>query len=266
MKSIQQFDQWLLQAAPCQSAHPVLLMAWEGVYFWLKQCRAGIFAGLLLLAFFIIPATGLLNMARDDILLILAISIQAWMVKSKLLQDNELKILPLCYLFGWMLEYFNHTTPINPSLAVSSIHGIPLVTGFIYVAIGSYILQAWRLFSVRIRHYPPYWMAGCLTVLIYINLCTTQNYTGYLTACALGLYAPSIIRFKSHTQERQAPLLVSTLLIEGVSYLAESISYFNAGTNPISIWSNTHEWQTVFLVAILTISIIVHSKKYLKPA
>ncbi|WP_373997122.1 DUF817 family protein [Duganella vulcania] len=27
-----------------------------------------------------------------------------------------------------------------------------------YAAVGSYLIQAWRLFDLRIRHHPQYWM------------------------------------------------------------------------------------------------------------
>lgn len=258
IKSIQQFDQWLLQTQPYKSDHP----AWEeAVYFCLKQIRAGLLAGLLLLAFLIIPTTGILGIAQDDIVFGLAIGLQVWTVKSKLHNDAECKMLLLFYILGLILECFiSSTSGINPSLPVSwsSIHGVPLVNGFIYVALASYIMQAWRLFSIRIRYYPPYWMAiglASVTYLYFISQTYVGEYTGYLAAGAVGLYAPSKIMFKSHQKERQAPLLFAALLV----------CLFTSFIQPISLGSNASQSIHTFLLIIIGISVIIHYK-HLKPA
>ena len=61
-----------------------------------------------------------------------------------------------------------------------------------YAAVGSYIIQAWRLFDLRIRHHPPYWMAATIALAIYANFFTHHfigDFRWYLAACVLGLYA-----------------------------------------------------------------------------
>jgi uncharacterized membrane protein YoaT (DUF817 family) len=44
-----------------------------------------------------------------------------------------------------------------------------------YAAVGSYIVQAWRLFDLRIRHHPPYCMAATIAILIYANFFETYT-------------------------------------------------------------------------------------------
>jgi uncharacterized membrane protein YoaT (DUF817 family) len=267
MKLIQRFDQWLLQ--PCQSAHPTFALMWECLYFCLKHARAGLFAGLFFIPFFITPTTGMLSIARDDILFGLAIGIQIWMHKTKLQSNHELKMVILFYVLGFILEYFKLKTATGIETLAhtswSNINGVPLFVGFIYAALSSYMMQAWRLFTLRIRHYPPYWMAITLAGLSYLHFFSQHDYVAYFTACAVGLYGPSLILFKSHSRERQAPLLLSAILIGGFIYLANSICHFYSLSNPISPWPNTHQSQSVFLLIIFSISIIVHSK-HLKPA
>jgi uncharacterized membrane protein YoaT (DUF817 family) len=67
--------------------------------------------------------------------------------------------------------------------------GVPLFSGFMYAAVGSYVIQAWRLLDVRIRHHPPYWMAGVNALAIYANFFTHHyigDYRWYMAACTRG--------------------------------------------------------------------------------
>jgi uncharacterized membrane protein YoaT (DUF817 family) len=77
-----------------------------------------------------------------------------------------------------------------PEFAYSKVLRVPLFPGFLYAAVGSYMIQAWRLLDVRIRHHPPYWMVS--TFAIYANFFTHHyvgDYRWYIGACTLGLYA-----------------------------------------------------------------------------
>ena len=52
----------------------------EAAAFTLKEARACLFAGLFFAAVFAVPRAGLFGIARYDLLLLIAIAIQAWMV------------------------------------------------------------------------------------------------------------------------------------------------------------------------------------------
>jgi uncharacterized membrane protein YoaT (DUF817 family) len=85
-----------------------------------------------------------------------------------------------------------------------------------YVAVGSFIIQAWRLFDLRIRHHPPYWIATVAALLIYENFFTHHDigdYGSYITALLLGLYARAIGVFRSLGRVQRMPLLLSFVLI-----------------------------------------------------
>ena len=49
------------------------------------------------------------------------------------------------------------------------IGGVPLFTGFMYAAVGSYLARVWRLFDFRFRAHPPLAATLALSALIYAN-------------------------------------------------------------------------------------------------
>jgi uncharacterized membrane protein YoaT (DUF817 family) len=94
-----------------------------------------------------------------------------------------------------------------------------------YAAVGSYIIQAWRLFDLRIRHHPPYWMAATIAIAIYVNFFTHHfiaDFRWYLAACILGLYARSTVVFRPFDRDRRMPLLLAFILIGFFIWLSEN--------------------------------------------
>ena len=109
------------------------------------------------------PRGGWLGVARYDILLLFALAVQAAMLVCKLETWDEVKSITLFHIVGFALELFKTSAAVGswsyPDPAFSKIGGVPLFAGFMYAAVGSYIIQAWRLFDLRIRSHPPYWLA-----------------------------------------------------------------------------------------------------------
>jgi uncharacterized membrane protein YoaT (DUF817 family) len=237
-----------------------------------KEARACLFAGLFFFAVFAVPKAGILGIPRYDVLLIIAIAIQAWMILSKLESIDELKAICVFHLVGFALEVFKTSSGIKswayPDFAYTKIFGVPLFSGFMYAAVGSYIIQAWRLFDLRIKHHPPYWMAGVIAALIYANFFTHHfigDYRWYFAAAALGLYARSTVIFRPLDRDRQMPLLLSFVLIGFFIWLAENISTFMGlwkYPNQLGAWSNVHisKWSSWSLLVIMTFTIVANLK------
>src|SRR5215218_6167367 len=148
----------------------------EFLYFGVKQVRACLFVGLFFAAVFLVPRAGLLGIPRYDLLLVIAIAIQGWMLWAGLESWDEVKAITLFHFIGFCLELFKTSPAIRswsyPDFAYTKLFGVPLFAGFMYAAVGSYIIQAWRLFDLRIRHHPPYWMAALIAAAIYANFFT----------------------------------------------------------------------------------------------
>jgi uncharacterized membrane protein YoaT (DUF817 family) len=174
---------------------------------------------------------------------------------------DELKAVSLFHVVGFALEVFKTSGGIQswsyPDFAYTKLFGVPLFSGFMYAAVGSYIIQAWRLLDLRIRHHPPYWMAVLIALLIYANFFTHHyigDYRWYLAACALGLYARTTVVFRPLDRERSMPLLLGFVLVGFFIWLAENISTFWGVwryPNQMGAWSAVHvsKWSSCAILA-----------------
>lgn len=275
MNPLQALDHHLLSlpARPELRGLPRALI--EFGYFGLKEARACLFAGLFFLAVFSVPRSGLLGLPRYDVLLLVALAVQAWMLWRRLETFDEFKAICLFHVIGFCLEAFKTSSGIRswsyPDFAYSKLLGVPLFSGFMYAAVASYLIQAWRLLDLRIRHHPPYWMAALVALLIYANFFSHHylgDYRWYLGAVALGLYARTTVVFRPLDRERRMPLLLGFVLVGFFIWLAENLSTFFAVwqyPDQLGAWSVVHvgKWSSWSLLVIMSFTIIA-SLKHLK--
>ncbi len=247
----------------------------EFLYFGLKEARACLFAGLFFLSVFLVPRAGLFGLPRYDVLLVIALAIQAWMLWTKLETWDEVRAILIFHALGFALEAFKTSSGIKswsyPDFAYTKVLNVPLFSGFMYAAIGSYIIQAWRLFDLKIDRHPPYWMTASLAMAIYANFFTHHfigDYRWYLAALAIGLYARASVSFTPVSTPRRMPLLVSFVLIGFFIWLAENIStVFGlwAYPNQMGAWAVVHvgKWSSWSLLVMMTFAIVA-SLKHIK--
>jgi len=265
-------DQHLLDHSARQSLRGAPRFLLEFLYFGIKEARACLFVVLFFAAVFLVPRAGILGLPRYDVLLAAALAIQVWMVWARLETWDELKAVCLFHAVGFALEAFKVSGGIQswsyPDFAYTKVFGVPLFSGFMYAAVGSYITQAWRLLDLRIRHHPPYWMAVLIALLIYANFFTHHyigDYRWYLAACALGLYARTTVVFRPLDRDRQMPLLLGFVLTGFFIWLAENISTFWGVwryPNQLGAWSAVHvgKWSSWSLLVVMTFTIVAHLK------
>jgi uncharacterized membrane protein YoaT (DUF817 family) len=271
-RSVESLDGHLLNFNPRLGLRGVKRFVVEFLYFGAKEARACLFVGLFFTAVFAVPRGGLLGVPRYDLLLLIAIAVQAWMLWAKLETVDEFKAICLFHVIGFALEVFKTSGGIRswayPDFGYSKIFGVPLFSGFMYAAVGSYVIQAWRLLDVQIRHHPPYWMAGLNALAIYANF-FTHHYIGdlrwYIAACTLGLYARATVIFRPLDRDRRMPLLLSFVLIGFFIWLAENISTFFGVwryPNQVGAWAVVHlgKWSSWSLLVIMTFTIVANLK------
>ena len=244
----------------------------EFLWFGFKNARACLFAGLFFVAVFATPRGGVFGIPRYDLLLIIALVIQVAMVWTKLETWDEVKAITMFHLIGFALEVFKTSSAIQswsyPDFAYTKVFGVPLFSGFMYAAVGSYIIQAWRLFDLRVRHHPPYWLATVIALAIYANFFTHHfipDYRWYLAACALGMYARTSVIYRPLDRDRTMPLLLSFVLIGFFIWLAENIStFFGVWAYPeqLGAWTRVHvgKWSSWSLLVIMTFTIVANLK------
>ena len=266
------FDAWLINRPAEPELKGFKRFLKEFWFFGLKNARACLFAGLFFLSVMLVPRTGLFGLPKYDALLLIAVSIQTWMVWTRLETWDELKAITVFHLVGFALEAFKVSGSIQswsyPDFAYSKVFGVPLFSGFMYAAVGSYIIQAWRLFDMRIRHHPSYWLATLAALMIYVNFFTHHyigDYRWYIGAFVLGLYSRTRVIFRPLDRDRWMPLLLGFILTGFFIWLAENIGTFLGVwryPNQIGAWATVHigKWSSWAMLVVMTFTIIVNLK------
>ena len=269
---MQRFDDYLINQPDRPNLSGIRRFLAEFLFFGIKEARACLFAGLFFVAVFVMPREGLFGIPRYDLLLIFAIGVQALMLWTKLETWDEVKAITLFHLIGFALEVFKTSAAIQswsyPDFAYTKVLGVPLFSGFMYAAVGSYMIQAWRMLDLRIDHHPPYWMAWLVAVLVYANFFTHHfigDYRWYIAALALGLYARTTVIYRPLDRDRRMPLLLGFVLIGFFIWLAENIStFFSIWSYPdqLGAWSVVHvaKWSSWSLLVIMTFTIVANLK------
>lgn len=203
----------------------------EFIYFGFKQAWACVFGGLLLFA---IVFTGIwfpdIGISRYDFLFLYAIGIQALLIIFKLESWRELCVILLFHLMATAMELFKTSDGIGswryPEHSILRIGSVPLFTGFMYSAVGSYMARAWRIFDFKFDRFPPLWLAGSLAVLAYANFFTHHfiiDIRWLLIAIGFIAFARTTIRFTPKSITFQMPLILGFCLVALFIYIAENL-------------------------------------------
>ncbi len=207
------------------------------------QASAAIF-GISLLA--MISATALLwpliwpegaPVARYDALLLGALAIQAVLLASRLETWAEARAILLFHLVGTAMELFKTEMGswVYPEPGLFRIAGVPLFTGFMYSAVGSYVARSWRLFDARLDRAPPFWVAGALAAAAYANFFAHHfvwDARWLLFGLSIALFARTgvTVRFPvaKTTAVARVPILAVFLGLAVLIWVAENIATWGA--------------------------------------
>lgn len=209
---------------------PVAAATYECLRFGAKQGWACLF-GFLLLA--LIIATHLVwpahaPIARYDALFGAALVLQIILLRTGMETWDEAKVILVFHVIGTAMEV--HKTAIGswiyPEASVFRVGGVPLFTGFMYAAVGSYLARVWRLCDFRFTRHPGLPALSVLSVAIYLNFLT--DHLGYdlrvgLIAVAAALFAPAMVHFKIWRRHRTMPLLLGLVLVALFIWFAENL-------------------------------------------
>ena len=227
------------------------LWLYEFLLFGFKQGWACLFGGLLLALLLgthlFYPDSAPLH--RYDFLTIAAVAIQAGMLAFRLETWREARVILIFHVVGTVMELFKTAAGswTYPEASVLHIGAVPLFSGFMYAAVGSYIARVWRIFDFRFTHYPPAWLTWALAAAIYVNF-FTHHYTldirwGLFAATAL-IFWRTRVHFRNWRVHRWMPLLIGFGLVALFIWFAENIATFaNAWNYP----GQEQEWQMVSL-------------------
>lgn len=223
--------------------------------FGLKQANACLFGGFLLT---VMIATSfwypLDNIHRYDFIFLSAIAFQVFLLVFKFETARESVVIIVFHLVATIMELFKTSDAIGswtyPEEYFFGIGNVPLFTGFMYSAVGSYIARVWRIFEFEYSYYPPRVATIMLVSLIYANF-FSHHYIWDLRWVLLGitvlLFYKTEIYFKVINTHRKMPLLLGWLLVALFIWFAENIAtYTNVWIYP----NQATEWQMVSIAKL----------------
>jgi len=248
----------------------------EFLIFGIQQARAAIFAGSFFLLLFASNHIPLFGLARYDFLFISAVLIQAVLYFTKLETKDEVKVIFLFHIIGLVLELYKTSPGVGswsyPEGGLLKIATVPLYSGFMYAAIGSYISQAWKIFKLELTNYKHYLVSVFLCLLIYINFFTNHyiyDFRLFLIAFVFIFFFKTKVYFTVTNIPRFMYLNIGFLLIAFFIWIAENIStYLGAWQYPDQV----HTWNIVstgkitswFLMVIISFILVAYLKHFKK--
>ncbi|MFK7850115.1 MAG: DUF817 domain-containing protein [Akkermansiaceae bacterium] len=203
----------------------------EFLWFGLKQAWACIFGALLLLGILLtrfwypdIP------LARYDFLVFYAFGIQLALFFFKMESWREIGVILLFHVMATAMELFKTSDAIGswsyPENSFLRIANVPLFTGFMYSAVGSYIARIWRGLHFSFTGFPPLWIAGSIALLAYINFFTHHFLPDIrIPLIVIGTFAfgKTFVHFKPKHQTFKMPLLIGFVLVAFFIFIAENL-------------------------------------------
>jgi len=246
----------------------------EFLMFGLKEARACIFAGSFFVLLFASNHIPLFGFARYDFLFVAAVLIQVVLYLTKIETWDEVKVIFLFHILGLLLEAFKTNPAVGswsyPEEAFFKLGTVPLFSGFMYAAVGSYIAQAWRILKIELENPPSYMWSAALCVLIYANFFTNHfipDFRILLIPAVFLFFARTNVKFTVTGKARSIPLALAFCLIAFFIWVAENIStFYGAWQYPdqVHVWNvvSTNKITSWFLLVILSFIIVAYLKHY----
>jgi uncharacterized membrane protein YoaT (DUF817 family) len=255
-----------LDSAPASRIRPRLT---EFVVFGLKQGWACIFGAALLAVLMAArlwypDSTGL---ARNDFLTLAAVLIQVLMVVLKLETLRELRVIILFHLVGTVMELFK-TDVGSWSYEVEGvlrIGAVPLFSGFMYAAVGSYMVRVYRLFDLRFTGYPRRWITAIVAAAIYVNFFSHHYFWDLrwvLLAAVVITFGRCVMHFRVFRKHHRMPLVVAFLLVALFIWIAENIATWSGawlypsqldGWHPVPL-DKLVSWFLLMIISVVLVA------------
>lgn len=237
-------------------------------FVWL-QLQSLVFAGVIFAA---IAFTSVVDLpiARYDLLLILGVVLTLGLWALGWESGREVAVICAFHILGVTMEFFKvHAGSwAYPEEGLTKIAGVPLYAGFMYAAVGSYIVQAWRRMELRVNHFRPVPLT-ILAVAAYLNF-FTHHWIWDLRWLIAILFViemrRTMVHFTVGVRRYFMPLSVAFVAIGFALWIAE-----NAGTllgawqypNQSEVWEAVHvgkfgSWSLLVSLSFVLVATVKH--------
>jgi len=241
----------------------------EFLVFGIKQAWACLFGGALLAAIMLTrfwwPDGSWL--ARYDFLFFVALTIQLSMLVFKLETWEEARVIVIFHVVGTIMEIFKTYAGswIYPEVSFFRIGGVPLFSGFMYAAVGSYMARINRIFDIRLERYPSFSLTILLAIAIYANFFTHHFVPDIRTALFAATIAPfwrTTMHYRVFRFRHKMPLLVAFILVALFIWGAENIGTWSRawiypapvhGWAPVS-YSKLGSWYLLMIISVVLVT------------
>ncbi len=239
-------------------------------HFFIANARASYFGAFLLSVFLITEIVTIPFISRYDFIFLTAVGFQICALLFKFEQLKEFFVIIIFHILATGMELFK-TNPTIGSWAYPGIgetffalSTVPLFSGFLYSAVGSYISRAFMYLKLTYKHFPAYYNLWILAVLIYINFFTHHFFYDLryiLFVYVVCVFFRTSIHFQVYEKVRKMPFLLAAFLTAFFVWIAENIGTFT------TIWlypSQIEYWHLVsfnkigswFLLLILSFALV----------
>lgn len=238
--------------------------------FVLKQAWACLFGGCLLAALIV---TKLIwqdhwSLARYDALVLIAVSLQIIFLWLRLESWTEARVIAVFHLTGTAMEIFKVSAGSwsYPEPALLKLFDVPLFSGFMYAAVGSYMVRVIKLFDMVFAPFPPLVLHFGLAVAVYVNFFSHHFIWDVRVLLFLGtivLYAQTRIWFRIGRAWYWMPLPLAAFLSSLFLWVAENIgtitgTWIYAGQSQLEMVSldKVGSWYLLLYVAFATVTFV----------
>ena len=262
---LRQWGGFFLDKRPASLAWRALV---ELLVFGVRQAWASLFGALLLAAVLgtrmYWPDT--IPFARYDALFLMAVAIQIALVATGLERPREAIVILVFHVVGTAMEVFktHMGSWTYPEESVFRIGAVPLFSGFMYAAVGSYMARVVRIFDIRLDRYPRRSITIALAAAIYVNFFSHH----FMPDLRIGLFIATALTFgRVRMQFRllegtlAMPQLLAFVLVATFIWIAENVATWSC------IWlypNQMHTWIPVspaklgswFLLMIISVVLV----------
>lgn len=253
-------------------SHFLKRFIYEFWIFGLKQANACIFGGFLLMIMIVSKYWYPLEFIhRYDFIFIAAIVFQVFLLATKLETFRESIVILMFHILATLMELFKTSDAIGawvyPEDYVFGIANVPLFTGFMYSAVGSYISRVWRIFDFQYSYYPNKSISVILVVAIYANFFSHHyiyDFRWVLLCVTLLLFYNTNIYFKVIKTHRNMPVLIGWFLVALFIWFAENLATYThiwVYPNQLQEWkmvslSKLSSWYLLMLLSFVLVSLV----------
>jgi uncharacterized membrane protein YoaT (DUF817 family) len=236
-------------------------------HFTLVELQSLVFA-IAIFAALAASAVVPLPIARYDALLIFGIALTLGLWWAGWETGREVLVVFAFHLVGLALELFkvHEGSWSYPEDAFTKVGGVPLYAGFMYAAVGSYIVQAWRRMHLRVTDFRLVTMA-ILAALAYANFFTHHwipDLRWVIAAAFVVALWGTMVHFTVGGHRYRMPLVLSFVAIGLALWFAENAATFLGAwkyPDQLEVWRSVHvgkvgSWSLLVSLSFVLVAIL----------